>query len=328
MNRTRRHILQAAAASAAGLALPLHAQSAWPKQPITLVDPFSAGGNTDYFARLLADRLGPLLGTQVVVENKPGAGGLVGATYLSKAKNDGYTLGIASVSTLCAGPAVHPPASVRYDPIKDFSYVSKLVTLPSLLVSSPKLAVKDFKDVVALAKAQPGKITIGIPGIGSAGHVLTEYLMKLAGIRLLIVPYKSGGTMLTDVMSGQLDLLSNNIPELLPHVKAGNIRPLAVRDVRRLPVLPDIPTFKELGLAEVSQPLWFGLVAPAGVPEPILTRIRAATHKALVDRAFVDKTLAVSASISPSTGPEFQKEAAALLERMRDVVKTAGIKPD
>jgi tripartite-type tricarboxylate transporter receptor subunit TctC len=181
---------------------------------------------------------------------------------------------------------------------------------------------------LALAKAQPGRISFGVPGVGSAGHVLLEYMMKLADVRFLVVPYKSGGTMLTDLIAGQLDVLSNNIPDVLPHVKSNSVRALAVRDTRRLAMLPDIPTFKELGLPEVSQPLWFGLVAPAGVPAPVLAKIRAATHKAMVDRAFVDKTLAVSASISPTTGPEFQAEAAALLAKLREVVKTAGIKPD
>lgn len=325
---TRRHLLQAAAAGAAAIALPSQAQAGWPRQTVTLVDPFPAGGNTDYFSRLLADRLGPLLGTQVVVENKAGAGGLIGATHVAKAKADGYTLGLASVSTLCAGPAVHPPSSVRYDPQKDFSYISKLVTVPSLLVTNNRMPVNNFRELVALAKSRPGKISIGIPGIGSAGHVLTEYLMKLADMRLLLVPYKSGGVMLNDLIAGQLDVLSTNIPELLPHVKSGAIRALAVRDMRRVAALPDIPTYAEMGLAGVSQPLWFGLVAPAGVPEPILAKIRAATHKAMVDRVFLDKTLAVSASVSPSTGPEFRADAGALLARLREVVRTAGIKPD
>jgi tripartite-type tricarboxylate transporter receptor subunit TctC len=134
--------------------------------------------------------------------------------------------------------------------------------------------------------------------------------------------------MITDAISGQLDLVSTNLPELLPHVQAGSVRPLAVRDVRRLAALPEVPTLKELGLAEVSNPLWFGLVAPAGVPEPVLATIRTATHKALVDRSFLDKTIAVSGTISPSSGPEFQADAAALLARLQQVVKSAGIKPD
>lgn len=323
----RRAILQAGACGAATLAVPVLAQ-AWPHRPITLVDPFPAGSNTDYFSRLLADRLGPLLHTQVLVENRAGAGGLIGATHVAKSKPDGYTLGLASVSTLCAGPAVHAASSVRYDPATDFSYISKMVTVPSLLVSNPKLPVRDFKELVALAKSKPGKLSIGIPGIGSAGHVLTEYLLRLTDMRLLIVPYKSGGTMLTDLIAGQLDVLSTNIPELLPHVRTGAIRALAARDHRRLAALPDIPTFAELGLAEVSAPLWFGLVAPAGVPEPVLAKLRAATHKALADQGFIDKTLAVSASISPTSGAEFQQDAALLLARLREVVKAAGIRPE
>lgn len=326
--QSRRHFLHTGIGSAAALALPAWAKNDWPRQPITLVDPFAAGGSSDYFSRLLADRLGPLLGTQVVVENRVGAGGVVGATYLTKARPDGYTIGMATVSTLCAGPAVQPATTVRYNPAKDFSYISKLVTLPSLLVCSNKLPVRSFKELLALARSQPNRVSLGVPGLGSAGHVLSEYLMKLADVRFLLVPYKSGGTMTTDLISGQLDLVSNNIPELLPHVQAGSVRPLAVRDVRRLAALPEVPTLKELGLAEVSNPLWFGLVAPAGVPEPVLATIRTATHKALVDRSFLDKTIAVSGTISPSSGPEFQADAAALLARLQQVVKSAGIKPD
>ncbi len=324
----RRQILAASAGGAAALALPALAQRAWPNQPITLVDPFPAGGSTDYFSRLLADRMGALLGTQVVVDNKAGAGGLVGATYVAKARPDGYTIGMASVSTLCAGPAVQPASVLRYDPIKDFSFITKVATLPSLLVSSNKLPVRDFRELIAMAKAKPGRVSCGVPGLGSAGHVLMEYLMKLADIKLLMVPYKSGGVMLTDLISGQLDILSNNIPEVLPHVKNGSVRALAVRDNRRLGALPDIPTYREMGLPEVSNPLWFGLVAPAGVPEPLLAKIRAAAHKTMVESAFVDKTLSVSASISPSNGAEFKADAAALLRTLQEVVKSAGIKPD
>jgi tripartite-type tricarboxylate transporter receptor subunit TctC len=323
----RRMMIQGASAAVIGLTLPSAKAAKWPEQPITIVDLSAAGGNTDYFARLLADRLAPILGTSVVVDNKPGAGGVLAATHVHRAKPDGYTLGIAAVSTLCAAPAVNP-AAVKYDPIKGFSYISKLVTLPSLLVTNNKLPVRSFEDLLALAKAQPGRLTCGVPGIGSAGHVLMEYFMKLAGVKLLIVPYKAGGAMLTDLISGQLDILSNNIPELLPHVKSGSIRALAVRDNRRLAALPDIPTYKELGLPEVSAPLWFGLVGPAGIPAPILDQLRAATHKAVVDRGFLDKTLAVSASISPSSGPDFQREAEAMYHRLQQVVRDVGIKPD
>ncbi|MBA2672774.1 tripartite tricarboxylate transporter substrate binding protein [Ramlibacter sp.] len=325
---TRRRFLHTAAGSAAAVTLPALAQAGWPRQPITLVDPFPAGNNTDYFSRLVADRLGPLLGTRVIVENRAGAAGLIGATYVANAKPDGYTLGLATVSTLCAGPAVHSPATLKYDPLKDFSFITKLVTLPSVLVANPKLPAKDFGALLALTRQQPRRVTCGVPGLGSAGHVLTEYLMKLANMPMLIVPYKGGGAMLTDLIAGQIDVLSNNIPELLQHVRSGAVRALAVRDVRRAPALPDIPTYKELGLGEVSNPLWFGLVAPAGVPEPILARLRAATHKAMVDPVFVDKTIAVAGSISPTSGTEFRADAAALLAQMQQVVKSAGIKPE
>jgi tripartite-type tricarboxylate transporter receptor subunit TctC len=324
---SRRTLIQAASAGVIGMALPAAKAAKWPSQPITIVDITPAGGPTDYFARLLADRLAPILQTPVVVDNKPGAGGVLAATHVHRSKPDGYTLGMAAVSTLCAAPAINPSV-VKYDPIKGFSYISKLVTLPSLLVTNNKLPVRSFADLIALAKAQPGRLTCGVPGVGTAGHVLMEYFMKLAGIKLLIVPYKSGAAMLTDLISGQLDILSNNIPELLPHVRSGSIRAVAVRDNRRLPALPEIPTYKELGLPEVSSPLWFGLVGPAGIPAPVMDQLRSATHKAMVDRSFIDRTLAVSASISPSTGPEFQREAEAMYHRLQQVVRETGIKPD
>lgn len=323
---TRRHFLQASAAGAGAIALPSFAQAYWPAKPVSLVDPFTAGSNTDYFSRLLADRLGPLLGGQVLVENRAGAGGLVGADYVAKAKPDGYILGLASVSTLCAGPAVH--TSSRYDPAKDFTYITKLVTLPSVLVVNNKFPARDFKSLMEQAKAQPGRISFGVPGVGSAGHVLLEYMMHLANVRFLPVPYKGSGPMLTDLISGQLDVMSDNIPSVLPHVQSGAVRAVAVRDMKRLSVLPDVPTYAELGLPDVSQPLWFGLVGPAKMPPAIVERIRAAAHKAIAEPGFVAKTQALSATVSPSTSKEFAAEATALLVRLQRVVKTAGIKPE
>jgi tripartite-type tricarboxylate transporter receptor subunit TctC len=323
---TRRHFVQTCAGGLAAAALPGFAQAGFPSKPLALVDPFTAGSNTDYFSRLLADRLGPLLGGQVVVENKAGAGGIVGADYVAKAKPDGYTLGMASVSTLCAGPAVH--SGVRYDPVKDFTYITKLVTLPSVLVVNNKFPARDFRELLAQGKAQPGRISFGMPGVGSAGHVLLEYLMHLAGVKFLPVPYKGSGPMLTDLIAGQLDAMSDNIPSVLPHIRSGAVRALAVRDVKRLSVLPDVPTYAELGLREVSQPLWFGLVGPAKMPAAIVDSIRAAAHKSIAEPGFVEKTQALSATVSPSSSKEFAADAAALLDKLRQVVKVAGIKPE
>ena len=323
---TRRHFLQTCAAGMAAASLPGVAQERYPSKPLSLVDPFTAGSNTDYFSRLLSDRLGPLLGGQVVVENKAGAGGIVGADYVAKAKPDGYTLGMASVSTLCAGPAVH--SGVRYDPVKDFTYITKLVTLPSVLVVNNKFPARDFRELLEQGKAQPGRISFGMPGVGSAGHVLLEYLMYLANVRFLPVPYKGSGPMLTDLISGQLDVMSDNIPSVLPHIRSGAVRAVAVRDVKRLSVLPDVPTYAEMGLRDVSQPLWFGLVGPAKMPVALVDRIRTAAHKAIAEPGFVEKTLALSATVSPSSSKEFAADAAALLAKLRQVVKVAGIKAE
>jgi len=323
---TRRNFLQASAFAGAAAAWPALAESPWPNRPLSLIDPFTAGSNTDYFSRLLSERLGPSLGTQVIVENKPGAGGILGAEFVARAKPDGYTLGMASVSTLCAGPAVH--AGVRYDPARDFTYITKLVTLPSVTVVNNRFAARTFKDLIAMAKAQPGRITFGVPGIGSAGHVLAEYMMHIADVQFLVVPYKGSGPMLTDLIAGQLDVMSDNIPSVLPQVQGGTVRPIAVRDMKRLSVLPDVPTYAEMGFVSVSQPLWFGLVGPAKMPDAVVNRIRAASHKALADPGFVAKTLAMSAAVSPSSSKEFAADATALYAKLREVVKIAGIKAE
>ena len=312
-----------AAALAPALAPLAWAQGKYPARPIALVDAFAAGGSTDIFARILGERMGPLLGGSVVVENRAGAGGALGADYVAKARPDGYTLGLATVSTLVSNPAVNP--KLNYDPQKDFAYITKLLVVPSVLVVHPSLPVKNLRELIALAKAKPETLAFASPGNGSAGHVLLEQFMQVAGVRFVHVPYRGGSNATNDLLGGQVQVSSDNLPSMLPHIQAGRVRALAVRDNKRLELLPDVPTYAEAGYPEVSQPLWFGLVAPAGTPADIVAHLNAVAHKAVASSVFQDRLKSVGATAAMSTPEAFRKEAAELLERYRKVAKAANI---
>lgn len=332
MNVQRRHLLQAIAALAGTGAitrLPLtHAQSAgrYPERPIALVDAFSAGGSTDIFARLLAEKMGPILGTAVIVENRVGSGGAIGSEYVARAKADGYTLGIATVSTLATNPAV--ASKPRYDPLKDFAHISNLLTVPSVLVVHPSVPARNLKELIELSKAKPDTLGFATPGIGSAGHVLLEQFMRLSGAKFLHVPYRGASNVINDLLGGQIMIASDNLPSMLPHVRSGKVRAIAVRDNKRLSVLPQVPTYAEEGYAEVSEPLWFGLVAPAGTPRDIVMRLNAAVHQVVATPAFKAKLESLSASSAAGTPEQFAAQAKTLLERYRRVAKESNIHVD
>jgi tripartite-type tricarboxylate transporter receptor subunit TctC len=297
--------------------------AAFPERAITIVDPFAAGSNTDYFSRALGDELAKLLGQPVIVENRSGSGGAIGAEAVARAKPDGHVLGLASVSTLVSNPAVNK--ALRYDPLKDFAPVTTIVTLPSATVVLANSPVKSLKDLIQQAKAAPDTVSFASPGAGSAGHVLLEQFAHLAGVKFLHVPYRGSGGILNDLFGGQVQVASDNIPSLLPHIKSGRLRALAVRDVRRVPGLPDVPTFKELGFEAVSQPLWFGLVAPAGTPRDVVARLNQASLQAMRTPAFLQKVEAVAGTPSPSSPEEFQRLIADWLAQFRKTVQVANI---
>lgn len=319
----RRQLLFAASAALAG---PLAAQTRYPDHPITLLDPFTAGSNTDFFSRVLGEEMSKLLGQPIVVENRAGGGGSVGAEIVARAKPDGYTLGMASVSTLVANPAVNK--SLRYNPLTDFSLITTLVTLPSATVVLANSPYKTLDDLIKAAKAKPGTISFASPGVGSAGHVLLEHFSHLAGIKFNHVPYRGSGPMQTDLLGGQVDVSSDNIPALLPHIQSGKLRVLALRDVKRLPQLPNVPTYKELGFEAVSQPLWFGLVGPAGMPKDLVKRLNEVAHQAMKTPTFQQKAAMAATTIAPSTPEEFQAIVKRWLEQFKTTVQVARIMPE
>jgi tripartite-type tricarboxylate transporter receptor subunit TctC len=311
---------------AAALALPVlaSAQAAYPAKPIRLVVPFAAGGTTDIVARLLADKMGPILGQTVVVENKAGAGGTIGIDAVAKAAPDGYTLGMATVSTHGANPAVY--TRLPYDAVKDFQPITNVMSVPSVFVVNPKVPAKTMKEFIALAKAEPGKYTFASPGNGSLGHVNIEQFMDLAGIQLMHVPYKGAGQAATDALAGVVDAMTDNLPSTLPNVKAGRLRALAVLSPQRSPALPDVPTYRELGFEAMSEGGWFGLVAPAGTPAAVVKRLNEAAHQAMQDPAFKQRTQEVSGIPMANTPEQFAQQIRAMLDKYARIAKQANIK--
>lgn len=302
------------------------AESGFPDRTIVIVDPATAGSSTDFFSRPLAEEMARILGRAVVVENRPGASGALASEFVAKAKPDGHTLGLAAVSTHAANPALNK--ALRYDPIKDFAPITTIVTLPSATVVSADSPIRTLKELIDAARRRPGAVSFASPGVGSAGHILLEQFSQLAGVKFLHVPYRGSSGMLSDLLGGQLDVASDNISVLLPHIKNGRIRPLAVRDVNRIPQLPGVPVFGELGFETVSYPLWFGLVAPAGTPRDIIARLNEVAHEAMRTPAFQQRIQVGGATYAPSTPEQFQSQISQWLSRFKNIVETTGIRLD
>ncbi|MGE8363435.1 tripartite tricarboxylate transporter substrate binding protein BugE [Cupriavidus sp.] len=279
----RRNMLRllaaATGAAAAGLSLSAAAQGGYPTKPISLIVPFPAGGTTDIVARIVADKLGQQLGQTVVVDNRGGAGGSIGTGYLAKAAPDGYTLGIATASTHGINPAVYPRLS--YDANKDFTTITNLASVPNVMSINPAVKATDMKAFIALAKSQPNKMAYGSAGNGSVSHMMGELFKMSSKTELLHVPYKGVGPALNDALANQVQVLFDNLPSSLPFIEGGKLRALAVASPKRVPALPNVPTFAELGLPEVNDAAWFGLIAPAGLPADVQTKLHNAAVKVL-----------------------------------------------
>ncbi|BBL23284.1 MULTISPECIES: tripartite tricarboxylate transporter substrate binding protein BugE [Comamonas] len=323
----RRTLLASVAAAAALSALApavFAADAVYPSRPIKLIVPFGAGGSTDMVARLLAEKMGPILGQAVVIENKGGAGGSIGASEIAKSAPDGYTIGMATVSTHGANPAIM--TKLPYDAKKDFAPITNVMSVPSVFVVHPSVPAKTMKEFIALAKAHPGKYTFASPGTGSLGHANIENFMNLAGIELLHIPYKGAGQALTDALGGQVNAMTDNLPSSLSNIQAGKLRPLAVLAFKRAEVLPDVPTYTELGYAQMGDGGWFGLVAPAGTPKAVIAKLNAAAHKAMQDPAYLAKQKEISGEGMANTPEQFAKQIDTAIARYTAVAQRANIK--
>ncbi|MBY4946525.1 tripartite tricarboxylate transporter substrate binding protein BugE [Cupriavidus respiraculi] len=319
----RRFLLSCVAGAALLHAGGTAAQANYPTRPIRLIVPFAAGGSTDLSARLVAEFAGRELGQSIVVENKGGAGGSLGMGEVARATPDGYTIGMATVSTHGSNPAVYPKLS--YDPIKDFAPITNVAAIPSVFAVHPSVPAKTMQEFIALAKANPGKYSFASPGAGSLGHANIENFMMLAKIDLLHVPYKGAGLALNDAVAGQVNAITDNLSSTLPHVKGGRLRALAVLGATRSPQLPDVPTYAELGFKDMGEGGWFGIVAPAGTPAPIVAKLNQAIHQAMKNPEFKRKMEESGGTLVPTTPEEFKAQIQQAMARYARVAKAANI---
>jgi tripartite-type tricarboxylate transporter receptor subunit TctC len=295
-------------------------------RPIRLVVPFTPGGSTDILARALAPKLALALGSTVLVENRPGAGGSLGAAEVAKAEPDGHTLLMGHIGTLAVNPAIYP--KLAYDPIKSFAPVAWVARVPNVLVVPASSKARSFKELIDLAKTNPGRLTFSSGGNGSAAHITFEYLKLRAKIFMLHIPYRGTAPSVTDLIAGQVDATFTGAPAVLPHVRSGRLRALAVSSAQRLPQLPDVPTVAELGYAGFEADQWYGVVAPAGTPAAVLARLNAEINKALA-LPEVAQQLAVEGAVPTPAPPQaFAELIQREIPRWAEVVRAGNVKPD
>jgi tripartite-type tricarboxylate transporter receptor subunit TctC len=321
MQRTRLAVL--AAIGAAALPLSLGSTAAWaqafPNKPVRLIVPFAPGGTTDIIARVVAPGLGAALGQQVVVENKGGAGGAIGALEMIKSTPDGHVLGMATVSTTAANPAINP--TIGYDPAVDFVPIMNLAATPNVIAVHPSFPARDYKGFVAELKKNPGKYSYASSGTGGIGHLQTELYKSLAGVFMTHIPYRGAGPALNDTVAGQVPIIFDNMPSALPFIKDGRLIAIVVAAPQRLAQLPNVPTFKEVGLEAVNRMAYYGLLAPKGTPKAVVDKIAEAARKVLEDPSVKKRIEDTGSLIVGNTPEQFAAQMKAELQVYKDVVK-------
>jgi tripartite-type tricarboxylate transporter receptor subunit TctC len=319
MKLSRRAVIGAPAL----LALPARAQQ-WPTKPLRIIVPFPAGQSTDILARVTAEQLGKALGQQVIVENRPGAGGSIGADVAAKAAPDGYTLLMVTISTHGIGPALYP--KLPYDPLKDFSPIINVGLTPQVQMTSLKSGINSVQELISKAKA--GEIYYGSSGNGSASHLAVEQLRSAAGIKLTHVPFKGNADAFLALQSGDIQLMSDAIPGAVGPVRTGKVKAISIADDKRSPYLPDLPTVIEQGVPGVVAVGWIGLSAPANVPAPILDRLNTEMQRILKDPEVVEKLKGLSFVPAGESREAFAAYIAAEITKWRGVIQAAGVKID
>jgi tripartite-type tricarboxylate transporter receptor subunit TctC len=305
-------------------AAPSPAQT-WPAKTVKIVVPFPAGGPTDVLTRSLADKLAAQFGQPVVVENKPGAGGAIGADFVAKSAADGYTLVMATTSTHSIGPYL---AKVPYDPEKDFTPIVWVGNATNILVVNNQLGVSSVRELIDLAKKDPGKLNYATSGIGTVVHLTSELFASMAGVKLTHVPYKGVQQSVPDLISGQVSILFDNIMTAQPHIKAGKVKALAISSPQRSPLVPDIPTVAESGLPGFQSVTWFGLLGPANTPRAVVERVNAELNKALqlpeIQARFAQMGFEPAGGSAADFAQTIQRDA----QKWSKVIKDAGVKPE
>jgi tripartite-type tricarboxylate transporter receptor subunit TctC len=299
------------------------AQAPYPTKPIRIIVPFSPGGATDTLARLMGQKLQESWGQTVLVENKPGAGGNIGADAAAKAPADGYTLLLAAAGFMAVNPSVYP--NMTYDPAKDFAPLTLLVKAPLLLVVNPKLPVKDVGEFIAYAKSNPGKVSVGNGGAGTAQHLGGVYLASETNINLVHVPYKGSAPATTDLLGGVTDAQFDNMVTLIPYVKAGKLRPLAVSALQRSTAFPEVPTLSETVLPGFETGTWYGLVAPATTPAAITTKLSQELQRILALPDIREKLVAMGLDASGMSDAQYGQFIKSEIAKYAKIVKSAGV---
>jgi tripartite-type tricarboxylate transporter receptor subunit TctC len=297
---------------------------AYPIRVVKLQVPFAPGGTTDIVARVIAEPLGRALGQTVIVENKAGGGGLIGANETAKAAPDGYSLGMATVSTTAANPAINP--KMPYNVATDFTPIVNLAATPNVIAVHPSFPAKNYREFIEVLKRSPGKYSYASSGTGGIGHLQTELWKSLAGVFVTHIPYTGAGPALRDTVGGQVEIVFDNVPSALPHIKGNRLVALAVAAPQRLASLPDVPTFKELGLEPVNRMAYYGILGPRGLPKEVVDKVNAAARKALEDPAVRKRIEDTGSVVLGNTPEQFAQQLREEFAVYKKVVETAKLK--